>query len=128
MELKKRIQQIVLIDDDPVINFIHSKVIQSSFPGIQIVIFTNGFTALEHIRAYPTNSYLIFLDLNMPEIDGWEFLEKISSEDRELDLKVHIVTSSVDPSDKIKAQKNDQVSSFLLKPLKSHDLESLPNY
>ncbi|WP_192349542.1 response regulator [Algoriphagus sp. Y33] len=119
------IKQILLIDDDPIVNFIHTKVVQHNFPGISVKLFTNGLQALEHIRNHPTYCYLIFLDLNMPIMDGWAFLDAISSEEKETNLQIHIVTSSLDPSDKMRAKSNVNVVSYMVKPLKSSDLDPL---
>ena len=117
--------QILLIDDDPVVNFIHSRVIQKKFPGIALLVFENGRKGLTHILSNPDYAYLIFLDLNMPVMNGWEFLEAISLEASEVDLQVHIVTSSVNPEDRQAAKKFNMVYSFLIKPLKSDDISPI---
>ncbi|MEB2775573.1 response regulator [Algoriphagus sp. D3-2-R+10] len=119
------VDQILLIDDDPVINFVHSKIVRRKLPDTPLLIFENGLKAMSHLKSNPMNSYLIFLDLNMPELDGWGFLEAISLEAKDIDLQVHIVTSSVDPEDKMKSKNYNQVSSFLVKPLKADDLEDI---
>lgn len=119
------IQQILLIDDDPVINFVHTKIVQKKFPDTPLLIFENGLDALAHLKSNPKNSYLIFLDLNMPKMDGWGFLKAISLEAKDIDLQVHIVTSSADPEDKMEAKKYHQVFSFLMKPMKAKDLEKI---
>lgn len=67
------IAQILLIDDDPIINFIHSKIIRRKFPDIPLLTFENGYEGLKHIKRHPNYSYLIFLDLNMPKMNGWDF-------------------------------------------------------
>ncbi|WP_057936240.1 response regulator [Algoriphagus resistens] len=118
-------QQILLIDDDPVINFIHSRIIRKKFPDTPMLIFENGHKAVAHLKENPINSYLIFLDLNMPELDGWGFLKAISLEFKDIDVQVHVVTSSTDPEDKMEAKKYNQVSSYLIKPLKTDDLETI---
>lgn len=118
-------QQILLIDDDPVINFIHSKIIRKKFPDVPLLIFENGHKALAHLKSNPVNSYLIFLDLNMPELDGWGFLEAMSLGYKGINTQVYVVTSSVDPVDRMRAIKYDQVLSFLIKPLKAEDLEKI---
>jgi len=119
------IKQILLIDDDPIINFIHSKIIQRKFPDTAILIFENGHKGLMHIKNNPTNSYLIFLDLNMPEMNGWEFLSAISLEFAEVTLQIHIVTSSIDPEDRKESKNYKQILSFLTKPLKAEKLETI---
>ncbi|MEP0713769.1 response regulator [Algoriphagus sp.] len=121
----KKLTQILLIDDDPIINFVHTKIINRRFPHIPLVVFENGLEGLNYIQSHPSNSYLVFLDLNMPKMNGWEFLKAISLDEHELDFQVHIVTSSVDPEDREAAQKNENVQSFLKKPLKDEDLEKI---
>ena len=119
-------RQILLIDDDPIVNFIHSKVIQSQFPKSEVLGFNNGLTALEYIKEHRQHSYLIFLDLNMPVMNGWDFLKAVSAEEDELALQIHVLTSSINPQDKIRAQQNKLVCSYLSKPLKAEDLNNLP--
>lgn len=118
-------RQILLIDDDPIVNFIHSKVIQSQFPKSEVLVFNNGLTALEYIKGHRQLSYLIFLDLNMPVMNGWDFLNAVAAEESELALQIHVLTSSIDPQDKIRVQKNKLVNSYLSKPLKFEDLQNL---
>ena len=110
--------EILLIDDDPMTNFINKTVIKSEFPDYSLVIFDNGLNALGHIRENPSSSYLIFLDINMPVMDGWEFLDKISEDTIQYNLVIHILSSSLDTVDKQKAKESDLVSSFITKPLK----------
>jgi len=119
------IQQILLIDDDPVINFVNSKIVAKKFDDTPIFIFEDGKKALEHLKTNSNHSFLIFLDLNMPIMNGWEFMEAISSETPNLDIQVHIITSSVDPSDQAKAAQYKQICSYLVKPLKASNLEKL---
>ena len=119
-------RQILLIDDDPIVNFIHSKVIQSQFPKSEVLVFNNGLTALEYIKGHRQLSYLIFLDLNMPVMNGWDFLNAVAAEESELALQIHVLTSSIDPQDKIRAQQNKLVCSYRSKPLKAEDLNNLP--
>jgi len=118
-------EKIILIDDDPIINFVHSRIIQHKFPESQILIFNNGSSALEFIQKSLTVSYLIFLDLNMPVMNGWEFLEAVAKEESSNNLQIHILTSSIDPQDFKKAKKNRHVRSYFTKPLKVEDIENL---
>jgi CheY-like chemotaxis protein len=118
-------QEILLIDDDPVINFINKKVVESEFPHDRIIILEDGLSAIEYIRINPGKSYLVFLDINMPIMNGWEFLEAISNEPKKFDLKIYMLTSSVDESDKNKARENKQVLSYLSKPLKTDFLKEI---
>ena len=118
-------KQILLIDDDPIVNFIHSRILQDHYPETEVLIFNNGLTGFEYIKQNPNRFYILFLDLNMPIMDGWGFLEAISAETIPLKLQIHILTSSIDPQDRIRAQQNKLVASYLCKPLKGEDLKKL---
>ena len=102
-----KIQEILLIDDDRMTNFINKTVIKSEFPDYSPVIFENGLDAIEHIRENPNTPYLIFLDINMPIMDGWEFLEALSKDTNQYNLVIHILSSSLDTVDKRKAKESD---------------------
>lgn len=118
-------QQILIIDDDPIINFIHSKIINKKFTEVPLISFENAQIALQSIKENPAIKYTIFLDLNMPKLDGWGFLDAISLKDQELNYQVHIVTSSVDPADRLRANEYERVISYLTKPLKLEDLDKI---
>ncbi|WP_417610199.1 response regulator [Owenweeksia hongkongensis] len=118
-------QEILLVDDDPIINFINKKVVESAFPHFPIIIFENGYSAIEYIHKNPEKSFLVFLDLNMPVMNGWEFLEAISHDSNKYNLAIHILTSSVDQSDQNKANSYKQVISYLTKPLKKEVLQKI---
>ncbi|MEM0519000.1 MULTISPECIES: response regulator [Aequorivita] len=118
-------REILLIDDDPIINLINTRVIKSQFPDLPITALKSGVEALEYIREHQTDSYLVFLDIHMPEMNGWEFIANIRKEKIERNLQIHILTSSVDNTDIIKAKENAEVLSYLLKPLKIEVLSSL---
>jgi len=112
-----KMQQILLIDDDPIMNFINGKITASVFADSEIVVLVNGLDALEHIRTNPENQYLVFLDINMPVMNGWEFLEALSEDPFPYRLSIHLLTSSVDLADKSKAQGSRMVLSYIVKPL-----------
>lgn len=116
---------ILLIDDDPVINFIHRTIISSVFPENRIITVENGQLALELIKEEPDRPYLVFLDINMPVMNGWEFLDAIRSQGGSLDLSIHILTSSVDSRDIERSSSDELVVSYLAKPLSRSGLLAL---
>ena len=118
-------REILLIDDDPVINFIHKKIIESKFPEIPVEILVNGYNALEYIRKNTKKLFLIFLDINMPVMNGWEFLDAISKDSNEYNLTICILTSSIDQADLRKAQENERILSYITKPLTKEVLEKI---
>lgn len=120
-----KMHEILLIDDDPVINFINDKVIRSVIFDKPITIFKDGFLALKYIRDNPDKIFLIFLDIHMPEMTGWDFIEIISNEKLASNLSIYILTSSIDKTDLKKSEENNLVISYLAKPLKVDFLKTL---
>tara|TARA_R110002020_G_scaffold222447_4_gene431248 strand:- start:4157 stop:4525 length:369 start_codon:yes stop_codon:yes gene_type:complete len=117
--------QILCIDNDHIINFIHSKIIRKKYPNTPLLFFENGQRGLLHIKNNPNYDYLIFLDINMPEMNGWEFLTAITKQAPDVKLQVHILTSSVYPQDMMLSKKYNKVFSFLAKPLRVEVLEKI---
>jgi CheY-like chemotaxis protein len=100
------------------INKILIQKIDSKF---NIFVFNNAQDALEKIIL--EDPQIIFLDLNMPVMNGWDFLDVLQRKNIKLD--VYILTSSVDPNDKKKAEKYENVKGFLTKPLSKETLEPI---
>ena len=126
--MKKRLNSVLLVDDNESDNFIHKRVLEKSGIANHIEIAMNGQEALEFLMtkskyvesddAY-TQPELIFLDINMPVMDGWEFLEEYNKlEDSQKGNVVFIMlTTSLNPVDKIKAEKMIDSGCFQFKPL-----------
>ncbi len=109
------VEEICLIEDDKLTNYINSKMIKKITPSIPVKIYENIDIALETIRVQPTIRRLILLDLNMPRKSGWEFLDACTS----LNSASHVVmlTSSIDPRDVEKSKKYKIVEDYICKPL-----------
>lgn len=121
LEKLKQKLDIFLVDDQKITNFINKKLMNISGVGQQIYDFINPRKALEELEI--RKPHLILLDLNMPEIDGWEFLEQMKN--YKTTAKVVIVTSSTSKLDIQKAKKYDRVIHYLIKPLNTHAIEEL---
>ena len=115
--------EILLIDDDKMINFIHRKMIDNHLDNSNIEVFENGPDALEYISAKAGNRFLILLDINMPEMNGWQFLETCTEKGFDNDIDVIILTSSIDRLDKEKANNFARVKGFISKPLSREHFE-----
>jgi CheY-like chemotaxis protein len=116
-----------LIDDDHVTNMLNRFYLEEHFPHVQIQLFGKAKVALEDLvsnRNYPD---FIFLDLNMPEMNGWEFLDALMLPVMSSFSfpKIYILSSSLDPSDRLRAGNNPLVSGFLSKPLEAENLQFL---
>lgn len=124
----KQSKTIVLIDDDPITNMISTKIILRSLD-CKINAFTNAQEALDQLKisvaSAPDNfPEIIFLDINMPHMDGWEFLEEFQKlPDAFLDrCDVLMLTSSIDMDDLAKSKTFSSVKDFISKPLTTDKL------
>jgi CheY-like chemotaxis protein len=106
-------QHIVLIDDDIVANKLHQMLIKRHTDDKNVVLFNDPELALNYVQEHQPD--LILLDLHMPEIDGWKFLELL--EERNIYIDVVIVSSSIDPIDRSRARSFSCVKDFYTKPL-----------
>jgi CheY-like chemotaxis protein len=122
---------ILLIDDNAVDNFINSTFIKNCELSRTINIFQSPLAALAFLKSGEKNLEkrpgLIFLDINMPELDGFAFLKEFSTlpDPIKQAFKVILLTSSFDPLDASYAKENPLVSKFIAKPLTSNFLLSL---
>jgi CheY-like chemotaxis protein len=125
------IENACVIDDDPISVFGLRKTIRETGFCKEIIVFQNGYEAINGLKELlNTNNNIppiIFLDLNMPIMDGWDFLddfEKIPEKDRK-DVKIFIISSSVDPRDLLKAKSYSEVNNFFVKPITTNDLQKV---
>lgn len=120
-ELKSGHQHIVLLDDDMITNKMHKMLIRKHPSEKKIVVFDNPEKALVYIQQHTPD--LILLDLHMPDIDGWKFLEMM--EELNIYIDVVIVSSSIDPGEHSKAKSFLCVKDFYTKPLTTEKVNQL---
>ncbi|MUH36650.1 response regulator [Zobellia amurskyensis] len=114
---------ILIIEDDDVTNFISQTKLNSL--GIQnISIVTNGQMGIDYLKSNHCPD-LILLDINMPILDGWEFLETKNSLGLCPDIPIIITTSSGRPEDRSKASAFNDICKYLEKPVNYDDLQLL---
>ena len=106
-------KKVLLIDDDPINNFVNKKLIQRLFDDIEIVEFLDAVSALKYLESNKPD--MIFLDINMPEMDGWAFLERYKKMNEQ--THVIILTTSIDPADRKRSEEYAFVEGFFIKPL-----------
>ena len=120
----------ILIDDEVCCNKISAAFIKRKYPDAEIVDFLSPVQALHYINTeYKKHLTLtaILLDINMPELDGWQVLEKL--QDMPLPVKecltVFMLSSSIDPKDKQKAEEHLLIKGYIEKPLSKEVLLSI---
>ena len=119
----KLINTIFIVDDDPIHQQIAKIMIERQAISSNIRIFSDAQDVLDYIRqnagdiqALPD---LILLDLNMPVMDGWEFLEEYAAFCNQLPkrIRIFVLTSSIDEKDRERVSAYDFVTGYLTKPL-----------
>lgn len=116
--------KILLIDDDSINNFVNKELIKRKFPDVDIMCYENPVFAINFLSDEKAGSPdLILLDLNMPLLNGWEFLDRMI--ELSLELPVAILTSSINQLDKEKSAEYENVKAFLVKPIDLEKLDSL---
>lgn len=116
----------LLIDDNYIDNFVTSRLLENCKFAANIVVRQSSAEAIESLRDGTVSPDVIFLDLRMPVMDGFEFLQEYDKLDIEKEgIKVFMLSSSLDPTDLRKSLANKYITQFLHKPLTKKILEEL---
>lgn len=123
--MKQKLNKILLIDDSEADNFIHSRVIRKAEVTEEIIVKYSGQAALDYLTEknsdgikYPQPD-LAFLDINMPGMNGWEFLEHYEKlpDEQKAGIIICMLTTSIARRDEIIAESNPMIKEFSNKPL-----------
>lgn len=129
-KIMEKLHSVLLIDDDEIFIFLTRKMLQSTGTVGAITVFRSGGQALEfladHCNGAGTPDF-IFLDLNMPEMTGWEFLDHYQDYLRRCQRppKLYIVSSSTAQSDEERALTIPGVSGYIPKPLHTEGIRAM---
>ena len=122
-----------LVDDDPLYTTIMQAILQKTGRVAEAVAFDNASDALEALwsKAECPESLpdILLVDINMPVLDGWGFLELYAADKHKLGKlpRVYVVSSSVDVNDIRKAKSYPEVSDYLTKPVTVETMHKLLN-
>lgn len=125
----KKIEIACIIDDDPVYTFLAQEIFELADFCNGFLIYHNGKVALDKLKANILSGEnipeVILLDLNMPVMDGWEFLDEFIKVPAPKKIYIYIVTSSIDPGDINKAKEYEAVENYIIKPITIEILKDL---
>jgi CheY-like chemotaxis protein len=129
----RKIDTLCIVDDDDIFQYITQKVVEKTELVKTIKVFSNGLEAINFIDSALSNHDVlpdvILLDLNMPILDGWGFLEEYIIRKPRIGkiITIYIVSSSIDPVDIERAKTISEVTDFVVKPLTQDKLIELVN-
>lgn len=124
---------IALVDDDKVFQLTSSRTLKAANLTDKILQFENGEEALQFLKEHASESDAlpdyIFLDINMPYVDGWMFLEDYATLKSNLkkDILIYMVSSSIDPRDVTRARQDENVREYIIKPVSREKFVELLN-
>ncbi len=117
---------ICIIDDDPIYQFLINKIIGTTDAGHELIFFKNGKEALDYFTLDLKNNLpeIILLDLEMPVMDGWDFLKEIDQLKTD-NTSIYIVSSSISHEDKEKARTFSKIKGHYSKPINSNRIKEI---
>ena len=129
----KKINSVCIIDDDSIFVYIVKRLMDERNFCDSIIEFENGKEGIEGVLELNTKNKLpniIFLDLSMPIMSGWEFLDafaeaKISNKET---IKIIVMSSSINPNEIEMIKAYPMVTDYIVKPITPSDLEKIANY
>ena len=136
MKKNNSLECIILIDDDKITNYINKKIIKKANIDTHIMISSNSEDALLYLKKLSleqaTNNEnkieprpsIIFLDINMPKMNGWDFIAEYKKlpDSTKNNIQITMLTTSVNPDDEKKASTLPEINYFLKKPLTKEKL------
>ncbi|WP_121666897.1 response regulator [Mesonia aquimarina] len=113
-----------IIDDDKIYQFLMKKTIESISNDVEVKLFHDGLDAISRFKKDGVCCSIILLDLNMPNMDGWQFIQEYKKLEKTCGEKhkIYIATSSISSLDKEKAKQFKEIDGYLTKPITKNKL------
>lgn len=131
--MKKKTSLACIIDDDGMYIRLLKKIIKARKLCDNLLIFNNGKESIDYFEAILKNLHeeevpdIMFIDLNMPIMDGWEFIERFTKIENKFNklISLYIVSSSINPVDIDRAKSLSNIKDYLVKPVRITELETI---
>lgn len=120
---------VALVDDDRIYHLLTRKLLESTACTSGILEFYDGQEGIDYLESHKTEECnlpdVIFLDIQMPYLDGWQFLEKFSKMELKKEIKIYLVSSSISSYDHDKFKQSATIKEFIVKPFTRNRLEEI---
>ncbi len=123
----KKAEITYIIDDDSIFVFVLKKLLEKNENFVQVRDFKNGEDVLDILQNNTEFPDIILLDINMPVVDGWQFLQKLEELPNKENLRVFVMSSSIDVADVEKSKEFTTVKNYISKPINQEKLNDLLN-
>ena len=122
------LKTILLIDDNEAEHFLYKAIVKKVDENIEVLSAYDGVEGLEMLQSLDKKPDCILLDINMPRMNGLQFLEEYEQGYKEDPVIITMLTSSIHSKDKDEALSHDCVKDFFMKPLTPENIEKLNTY
>jgi CheY-like chemotaxis protein len=116
-----RVQKILVLDDDKIQHFLFRKRLDFLFPDRVVFFKSTPSEAVDFLKANKVD--LIFLDLNLPEMSGWDLLELLKK--NSIECRIILVSGSVSPEDQQRVKNDGTIQAIYEKPIRDTDLQEI---
>ncbi|WP_316811748.1 response regulator [Pedobacter heparinus] len=137
MKKYKDLECVLLIDDDISTNFIHRRIVENAKINVAVKEITSAKEALDYLTysgkyqnvENAPKAGIIFLDINMPGMNGWDFIAEYKKLDEKHKARIVVVmlTTSLNPDDELHAARVEEIATYLHKPLNLETFSSITN-
>jgi CheY-like chemotaxis protein len=116
-----RVQKILILDDDKIQHFLFRKRMDFLFPEVLVFFKTTPSEAVDFLKVHEVD--LIFLDLNLPEMTGWDFVDLLKK--KSIECKIILVSGSVSSEDQQRVKNDGMIQAIFEKPIRDTDLQEI---
>ncbi|WP_400070943.1 response regulator [Zobellia russellii] len=126
-----KIKSVCIIDDDPIFIYGTKRIMNEVDFADEIIVYNDGLAAFDGLKEMTQKGEelpsMIFLDINMPIMNGWEFLDEFVQlpNNNAENIIIYIISSSVDPRDVVRIHEYKVVNNYILKPISIEDLHNI---